>query len=101
MVRLIVISLGVYLLTSCVPARLLDESKSKLNKCETELQSLKKSSQENEAILAELREKATRDRKSIEGLRHDSTIVGGNLRNLMAKYDKLNVLNEQLLDRYN
>ena len=92
---------AVLFLASCVPGRLLDESKAKVKACEDELAALKKSSQENEAALAELKETSARDKKSIAGLNHDTTIVGSNLRNLMAKYDKLNVLNEQLMDRLN
>ena len=88
-------------LASCVPARLLDESKTKLKTCETELAGLKKSGQENDALLAQLKEQSGKDQKVIEGLKRDTTIVGSNLRNLTSKYDKLNTLNEQLMDRLN
>jgi chemotaxis protein MotB len=86
---------------SCVPARLLDESKAKLNTCETELAALKASTQTSQTQLAELKEQAVNDKRVLEGLRRDTTIIGSNLRNLSAKYDKLNVLNEQLMDRLN
>ncbi len=93
--------LAITALTACVPARLLDESKSKLNSCETELASIKKSSQENDAKLAELKEQTAKDQKSLSYLQKDTTINGSSLRNLTSKYDKLNVLNEQLMDRLN
>ncbi len=85
--------------TACVPARMLDESKAKLSACETELSAIKKSSQENEAALAELREQAAKDQKTVMGLSRDTAIIGSNLRNLNAKHDKLNILNEQLMNR--
>lgn len=88
-------------LTSCVAARLLDESKAKLNTCETELASIKKSAQENEAKFAELKEQSAKDQKSLSYLKNDTTINGNSLRSLTSKYDKLNVLNEQLMDRLN
>ncbi len=93
--------LTVIVTASCVPARMLDESKAKLKSCETELAALKKSSQESDAILAELKEQGTKDRKSLDGLRRDTAIVGSSLRNMTSKYDKLNQLNEQLMDRLN
>lgn len=93
--------LAITALTACVPARLLDESKTKLNACETELASIKKSSQENDAKLAELKEQTAKDQKSLSYLQKDTTINGSSLRNLTSKYDKLNVLNEQLMDRLN
>jgi chemotaxis protein MotB len=94
-------SAAILFLSSCVPARILDETKSKLNNCETELKGLKKSTQENEALLADLKERSGKDQKTIDGLKRDTTIVGSNLRNMISKYDKLNLLNEQLMDRLN
>jgi len=84
---------------SCVPGRLLDESKEKLKNCETEKFNLQQKALENEALLAELQERTKLDKKTIEGLNRDTTIVGTNIRNLMSKYDKLNLLNEQLMAR--
>src|SRR5688572_2466059 len=88
-------------LASCVPARLLDESKAKLSNCQNELSALKSSSQSSQSQLAELKEQTNNDRRSIDGLRRDTTIIGANLRSMSSKYDKLNVLNEQLMDRLN
>ncbi|MBI2721914.1 MAG: OmpA family protein [Bacteroidetes bacterium] len=84
---------------SCVPARLLDETKAKLSACETERESLKKSVQENEAKVAELKEQMLKNEKENVGLKRDTSIIGSNYRNLTAKYDKLNSLNEQLMNR--
>ena len=101
MIRVSIVSFSLLLMVSCVPGRWLDESKAKVKSCESELASLKKASQENEAALLELKRVSENDKKSITGLGRDTTIVGSNLRNLMSKYDKLNVLNEQLMDRLN
>lgn len=94
-------TLAVFLLTACVPARLMEETKSKLSSCETELSTLKKNKQESDAKIAELSEQTTKNKKTIDGLKYDTTIIGGNLRNMSSKYDKLNAINEQLLDKYN
>jgi chemotaxis protein MotB len=93
--------LGIWSLASCVPERMLEETKGKLNKCETELSALKKTSQDNDALIVSMKEQATNDRKAMEALRRDTALNGSNLRNLTSKYDKLNTLNEQLLDRLN
>ncbi|MEO6304169.1 MAG: OmpA family protein [Bacteroidia bacterium] len=88
-------------LSSCVPARQLEESREKQKACETELASLKKSAQECEARLAELKEQSVKNEKENVGLKRDTSIIGSNYRNLTSKYDKLNQLNEQLMDRLN
>lgn len=89
------------LLSACVPHRVLDETKEKLTNCESELAALKKGSQENDAQLAALKEQSAKDQKSIEALKRDTAITGNSLRNMTSKYDKLNTLNEQLMDRLN
>jgi chemotaxis protein MotB len=89
------------LMAACAPQRLLEEAREKQRKCEDELTALKKTSQNNETALAELREKHTNNQRIIDGLRRDTSIMGSNLRNLNNKYEKLNSVNEQLMDRLN
>jgi chemotaxis protein MotB len=86
---------------SCVPGRLLDECKEKRNACETELAQIKKSAQEHEAKLAELKQQMEKNERENVGLKRDTSIVGSNYRNLTTKYDKLDQLNQQLMDRLN
>jgi chemotaxis protein MotB len=88
-------------MAACVPARLLDESKARETKCQDDLAAIKKSSQDNEAQLADLKDRLAKASKSVEFLTRDSTMAGINLRNMTTKYDKLNILNEQLMDRLN
>lgn len=90
-----------FALASCVPQRLMEETKSKLDNCETELSTLKKTSQENDAKMAEMKEKMVKEEKELAGLQRDTAIMGSNLRLLQNKYDKLNLVNDQLLDKYN
>ncbi len=86
---------------SCVPARQLEECRDKQKACETELAAIKKSAQENEAKLAEVKEQMIKNEKENVGLKRDTTIIGSNYRNLTSKYDKLDILNNQLMDRLN
>lgn len=89
------------LLGACVPERKLEETKNKLSTCENTLAELKKAAMENEAKIAALKEQAFMNEKEIVALKRDTTLNGSNLRNLIPKYDKLNFLNEQLMDRLN
>lgn len=88
-------------MASCVPQRVLEETKAKLDACETESSALKKAQQDNEAKIAEMKEQIAKEQKEIADLRRDSTMLGDNYRQLMAKYDKLNTVNDQLLNKYN
>jgi chemotaxis protein MotB len=88
-------------LTSCVPARIAEEAKTKQKECETELANIKKSAQECETKLTELKEASVKNEKENVGLKRDTSIIGSNYRNLTSKYDKLDQLNQQLMDRLN
>jgi len=88
-------------LVSCVPQRLMEETKSKLATCETESAAAKKLAADTEARNVELREQIAKDEKDLVGLKRDTAILGTNLRLLSNKYDKLNLVNDQLLDKYN
>ena len=92
---------SLFLLASCVPQRLMEETKSKLTTCETESASVSKSNPEKEAKIAEMTEKMTKEEKELVGLQRDTSIMATNLRLLQNKYDKLNSINDQLLDKYN
>jgi chemotaxis protein MotB len=86
---------------ACVPARQLEECKEKQKACETELAAIKKSAQENEAKLNEAKEQLVKFEKENGGLKRDTNIIGSNYRNLTGKYDKLDQLNQSLMDRLN
>ncbi|HQQ92945.1 MAG TPA: OmpA family protein [Bacteroidia bacterium] len=95
------LALAVAFVTACVPERFLEESKAKLRTCEGERDALKKDAENNAAVLAELKEQNQKDQKTIEGLKRDTAINGSAHRALSAKYEKLNLLNDQLMDRMN
>src|SRR5688572_32852566 len=88
------------LFPSCVPQRKMEEEKSKRDSCGKELSALKISAQDCETRLQEAKVKISDYEKQISGLRKDTVIIGANLRNLTAKYDKLNLVNEQIHSKY-
>lgn len=93
------ILLAAALLSSCVPARKLDEANAKLSTCETDLASTKKAAQENEAKLKELQEQMTKLTKENTSLTRDTMLMGSGYRHLTTQYDKLNQTNLELLSR--
>lgn len=99
--KITVCLIGIILLSACVPERQMMETKAKLAACDSNVASLKKTAIENEAKIARLKEEVASNEKTIVALKRDTTLNGSNLRNLVSKYDKLNLLNEQLIDRLN
>jgi chemotaxis protein MotB len=87
------------ILTSCVPQRKLEECQDKQKACENELSALKTTAQANEAKVKEMTEQIARDIKDIDGLKRDTNVMGTNYRILTVKYDKLNQLNEELMNK--
>lgn len=88
-------------MVSCVPQRKLEEEQAKRANCEKDLAALKASGQDCDTKLTEAMKQIADQTKSIVGLQKDTSITGTSYRNLTAKYDKLNQINEQLLDKYN
>jgi chemotaxis protein MotB len=88
-------------LFSCVPQRKLEEEQAKRESCEKELADLKTKSQDCETKLTEANKQLADNQKMIVGLEKDTAIIGNSYRTLVNKYDKLNAINEQLLDKYN
>lgn len=99
--QIIIGAAGLLIAFGCVPARKLEECNEKQKACETELANIKKSAQENEAKIAELKEQLAKGDKENSGLKRDTAIIGSNYRNLTSKYDKLDQLNQSLMDRLN
>ena len=93
--------LSLSILASCVPQRKLEECQAKQKACEDELSALKTTSQANEAKLKDITEQLASTTKEVEGLRKDTNVMGANYRILTVKYDKLNQLNDELMDKMN
>ncbi|MGQ0827508.1 MAG: OmpA family protein [Bacteroidota bacterium] len=88
-------------IVSCVPQRKLEEEQAKREKCEIELAAVKSICQDCDTKLTESIKQIADQVKIIAGLQKDTSITATSYRNLVAKYDKLNLINEQLLEKYN
>lgn len=96
----IFLSLIGVLLFSCVPARKFEEVSAKQKKAEEENTQLKTVNQDLEARVIEMKAQIEDITKQMMSLQKDTLFFGRNYRNMTEKYDKLNKINEQLLDKY-
>jgi chemotaxis protein MotB len=89
------------ILISCVPQRKMEEEQAKRKSCEDELSALKTKDQENETQNKEMKTQLTADLDKLNMLQKDTGRMGDDFRLMAIKYNKLNDVNEQLLDKYN
>jgi chemotaxis protein MotB len=93
--------LAATVLSSCVPQRKLEECQDKQKACQDELAALKTTAQADEAKVKDMADQIARNTKDLDGLRRDTNVLGTNYRILTVKYDKLNQLNDELMDKLN
>jgi chemotaxis protein MotB len=86
---------------ACVPLRRMEEEQSKRKTCDTELASCKTDKESLEAKLKETSRSLDDNQKQVAGLARDTSILGISYRATTARYDKLNLINEELLRKYN
>lgn len=87
------------ILTSCVPGRRFQEVQTEAENCNKERESLKLQKVELQQGLADcLSSKEVTD-KTLKRLAQDTTLLGNSLRRMTTQYDKINNLNEQLMDK--
>jgi septal ring factor EnvC (AmiA/AmiB activator) len=89
----------VLFLGSCVPARLLEESKQKSKECEDNLAKLKTESREIAEQFADLKENNEKMNKQIKQLEADTLSQGKFVSKLTKNYDKLNDTYNLLLEK--
>lgn len=98
--KLILIPSVILVLASCVPAKKYQELLERSEQCDTELTAMKEKYLSHEAENKELSAKVDQLERSIASLTKDTTMMGNNLRQLKAKYDKLVAVNESLETNY-
>lgn len=97
----LVIASTVLSIYSCVPLRRMEEEHNKRKNCEAELATLKASGETCDAKVKETARALEDNQKMVAGLSKDTSILGVSYRNTVNRYDKLNVINEELLRKYN
>ena len=89
------------LLAACVPNRKYEELQTSYRSTQESESAAVAKAQQAEAAMLE--QKAAMDDLTARNsnLKRDTTILGTSLRNMTVQYDKINELNQQLLDKYN
>ncbi len=91
----------IVLFTACVPARKYEELQSRYKSTqESEAAALTKA-QQSEAAMKEQGATLEDLRSRSELLQRDTLTMGTSLRHMTTQYDKINALNNELLDKYN
>ena len=89
------------LLMACVPARKYQELEARANAMEGEQQEALSKAREVQARYDEQQVVVDDLQKRIAQLERDTATTGTALRTMQKQYDKINALNDQLLDKYN
>jgi chemotaxis protein MotB len=89
------------LFSACVPARKYEEEKAKAQAMRAEVDGANAKAREVQAAYDELRSSSLENEKRLVRLQQDTTVLGTSLRQMTVQYDKINNLNNELLDKYN
>lgn len=92
--------LGTSLLFACVPARKYEEANSRAKAMQAEVDAANARALEARTSYEELQQRSEEDRKRLARLQQDTTVLGTSLRQMTGQYDKINALNNELLDKY-
>ena len=86
-------------LFSCIPARQVEELQSKYDKCDTERSAIMSEKHDLETDNTELKSSVDRMTKDMSVLTKDTTVLGTSIRKMTKQYDKINRLNDELLEK--
>ena len=86
-------------LFSCIPARQVEELQSKYDKCDIERSAIQSEKRDLETVNTELTNDLVRIQKEVKLLIKDTTVTGLSLRKMTRQYDKINRLNDELLEK--
>ncbi len=88
-------------MVSCVPSRKFEEANNKFNAASQELETQRTRALNAEARLNEQNATVQDLKNRNSRLNSDTAILGSSLRQMTGQYDKINQLNNELLDKYN
>ncbi len=92
---------SVLLMAACVPARKYEEQKAKADTMQIEVDAATAKARDAQASLDELRSTMEENIKRLVRLQQDTAVLGTSLRQMTGQYDKINTLNNELLEKYN
>jgi chemotaxis protein MotB len=87
--------------TACVPARKYEEANSRAKALQAETDAANARARDAQAALEEMRSRTEDVNRRKRELERDTTVMGTSLRQMTSQYDKINSLNNELLEKYN
>lgn len=87
------------IIASCVPHRQFTDVKAKQEACEAENKQLRAQVENFETRMNEFDSKYNVAERKIDALKSDTAVMGNSLRILRKQYDKINALNDELLNK--
>lgn len=89
------------LFTACVPQRKYEEAANRAKTLQAETDAANARARDAQIALEELTSRTTELEKRVNELQRDTTVLGTSLRQMTTQYDKINALNNELLEKYN
>lgn len=89
------------LFTACVPQRKYEELQSSMDAMRTESEAALAKARDAQATLDAQANEMSDLKRRVKLLEQDTTTLGTSLRKMQQQYDKINALNDELLDKYN
>ena len=93
--------LTISLFVACVPARKYEEANNRAKAMQAEVDAANARARDAQAGLEEIVARDAASTKRVNELMRDTTVLGTSLRQMTTQYDKINSLNNELLDKYN
>lgn len=88
-------------LSSCVPQRKYQEASDRAKVLQAETDAANARARDAQTALEELNARSADLERRMKDLQRDTTITGTSLRQMTTQYDKINTLNNELLEKYN
>lgn len=96
-----ILILNILAFTACVPARKFEEEKARAATLQQTADAANKKALEVQTSYDEQAARLAEQNKRVGELERDTTVLGTSLRKMTVQYDKINALNDELLDKYN
>ncbi len=91
---------GASLFIACVPARKYEEANARVKAMQAEVDAANSRALEARTSYDEMQQRMEEEGKRLVRLQHDTTVLGTSLRQMTGQYDKINALNNELLEKY-
>lgn len=88
-------------MVACVPARKYEEANQRIRTMQAEVDAATAKARDAQAALEDIRSRDEVNTKRVGELQRDTAVLGNSLRQMTGQYDRINALNNELLDKYN